>query len=70
MREENMRTTPAVPNHPTPELVSQYVQKFNNENRAVELALSTLIQTFPNNTARDEVYVKVVTLNGLYNTRI
>lgn len=56
---------------PTPELVMEYVQRFEREDYGItEKALTELFQTFPRNTQLEEVLVKVAALNDLYNTNI
>ena len=56
---------------PTPELVMEYVRRFEREGYDVtERALTKLFQTFHRNTQLEEVLVKAATLNDLYNTNI
>lgn len=60
---------PALP-MPTPDLVRLYVERFDESQRVVETALSKLFQSFPHNTAFEDVLLKVVALNDLYRTNI
>lgn len=55
---------------PTSELVASYIQKYSEKQAVVDAALGNLFQAFPNNTAYEDVLLKVVALNGLYATNI
>ena len=60
--------------YPTPELVKEYVDKFDNDNNRSEYfkdsAIIKLFEKFPNNTELDEVLAKVTLLNAFYSTQI
>jgi hypothetical protein len=55
---------------PTPALVRSYIRRFDKEEDNVERTLAKLFCLFPKNTVLEDVLLKVVTLNGLYRTRI
>jgi hypothetical protein len=55
---------------PTVEAVMSAGEKFDEENRYLERALTELFTQWPNNTDHAHVYLKVVTLNVLYSTQI
>ena len=60
--------------YPTPELVKEYVDKFDNDNNRSDYfkdsAIIKLFEKFPNNTELDEVLAKVTLLNAFYSTQI
>lgn len=60
--------------YPTPELVKEYVDKFDNDNNRSDFfkdsAIIKLFDKFPNNTELDEVLAKVTLLNAFYSTQI
>ena len=60
--------------YPTPELVKEYVDKFDNDNNRSDFfkdsAIIKLYSKFPNNTDLDEVLAKVTLLNAFYSTQI
>ncbi len=60
--------------YPTPELVKEYVDKFENDNNRSDFfkdsAIIKLFDKFPNNTELDEVLAKVTLLNAFYSTQI
>jgi hypothetical protein len=55
---------------PTRDLVTSYVQDFDQTQAVVACALSKLFRLFPENAALEDVLLKVVTLNDLYRTGI
>jgi hypothetical protein len=57
---------------PTPELVQEYINKFDNDSEliAVENALLELFRRYPSNQSLPEILIKVATLNSLYATNI
>lgn len=56
---------------PTPELVRQYVRKFDDGGDGViDRALLDLFHAFPGNTRFESVVLKVLGLNALYSTGI
>ena len=56
---------------PTPQLVTEYIQRWEQEDYSVtERALTMLFQTFQRNTRLEEILVKAAALNDLYNTNI
>lgn len=55
---------------PTPDLVQSYIRRFDETQAIVEHALSKLFHLFPENTALEDVLLKVVALNDLYRTGI
>lgn len=56
--------------YPTEDLVRAYIQQFDETQTVVELALAKLFQLYPENTALEEVLLKVIVLNYLYRTAI
>lgn len=61
--------TPQLP-VPTEGLVKSYIHQFDQSQVVVERALSRLFGLFPENTAPEDVLLKVVALNDLYRTGI
>ena len=61
--------TPQLP-VPTEDLVKSYIYQFDQSQVVVERALSKLFGLFPENTASEDVLLKVVALNDLYRTGI
>ena len=57
---------------PTPDLVESYVVRFDNdaEYAAGEKIIADLFRSLPDNRDIDDVWHKVVVLNGLYSTNI
>jgi len=68
------KTTTKLPviERPTPELVQKTLSEMDEDwgFKATEKALSILFRAYPKNDTIEEVLLKVVTLNGLYNTNI
>jgi len=63
--------TPRQLRKPTPDLVVSYVTRFEQKGFSVaDEAISKLFQAFPYNQKIEDVWLKVVALNGLYNTNI
>jgi len=60
------------PEKPTVSLVSRYLMRYRQKSEDVttDEAISKLFQTFPRNSQLEEVLLKVVALNDLYNTNI
>jgi hypothetical protein len=59
------------PLKPTPELVSHYIEKFDESGAgATDRALTELLNTFPGNHQFEHILIKVVTINALYATGI
>lgn len=56
--------------HPTEDLVQSYIQQFDQTQTVVERSLTNLFRLFPENTALEDVLLKVVVLNDLYRTAI
>ena len=56
--------------YPTEDLVRSYISQFDEDNVVVEKTLSKLFGLFPENTAPEDVLLKVVVLNDLYRTGI
>jgi len=55
---------------PTRDLVTSYIQQYNDVQNVVENALGKLIRCCPENRTFEDVLLKVVTLNDLYRTGI
>ena len=55
---------------PTPAIVQEYVARFDQQEAVAENALSKLLRAFPQNQLLEDVLLKVVVLNRLYNTSI
>jgi hypothetical protein len=58
------------PPHPTQDTVQSYIGRFDEEERDTELTLGKAFGLFPDNTAIDEVWLKVILVNSLYATAI
>jgi hypothetical protein len=58
------------PQTPTPALVSQYVQKFDDDFGLADKALAELFSAFPDNIELEHVLLKVTAVNALYFTSI
>jgi len=65
-----MATNTIVIPYPTKDLVQSYIQQFDQTYTVVEQALTKLFQLFPDNTAFEDVLLKVIVLNDLYRTAI
>ena len=63
--------TPALP-VPTPDLVHQAVARFDEDDRygPADRVLSRVFSHHPRNDELEDVLIKVVLLNGLYNTNV
>lgn len=59
---------------PTPELVAEYVKRFDEENNQADyykdIAIRKVFDAFPKNTETGGVFAKVEILNSFYGTRI
>jgi hypothetical protein len=57
---------------PTPDLVRQAVARFDEDDRygPADRVLSRVFSDHPLNTMLEDVFIKVVLLNGLYNTNV
>ncbi len=65
-------TSIAPPPHPTPDLVTKAKEEFDRDDRygPADRVLTRVFRDFPNNTHFEDVLLKVVLLNALYNTNI
>jgi hypothetical protein len=57
---------------PTPDIVSQAIARFDSDDRygPADRVLSSVFSHHPFNDALEDVLIKVVLLNGLYNTNV
>src|ERR1035441_10253423 len=55
---------------PTEQLVSAACEAFDRDNLVTEQALTELFRQYPGNEALHHVFLKVVTLNTLYQTQL
>lgn len=63
--------TPRQLRKPTPDLIVSYVTRFEQKGFSIaDKAISKLFQAFPHNQKIEDVWLKVVALNSLYNTNI
>lgn len=57
---------------PTPALINEYIEEFNNDERyyPADLAIIKLFNAFPGNINIEEILLKISVLNDLYSTNI
>lgn len=55
---------------PTASVVKEYIARFDQQEARVENAIAQLLRAFPKNELFEDVLLKVVVINRLYNTNI
>jgi hypothetical protein len=62
--------TPANLKTATPTIVREYIARFDQQEAGVENAIAQLLLAFPKNELFEDVLLKVIVINRLYNTNI